>query len=203
MRAFFISKIYFIANIKFCLIFKVQLPFFRKKILTDMPEVFQYPMTYPSLWLDYYYLVTWFLSMLFLALVWAIFFRYGKFTYGVDLGCFWKTTVLVLFTTVSLGGPMYYNTKFAGEHGQDGDSIKISSDKLLSMDRKGNQKRVALSDIISIYQESITFNPPPKIFIVASKFSVKDSVFVTTNLPGYKRFVAELSKRTGVEAKLR
>ena len=35
------------------------------------------------------------------------FFRYGKFTYGVDLGCFWKTSVIVLFTTVSLGVPNY------------------------------------------------------------------------------------------------
>ncbi len=168
-----------------------------------MPEVFHYPMTHSALWLDYYYLATWSLSMLFLALVWALFYRYGKFSYGVDLGCFWKTTLLVLMTTVSLGGPMYYNTKFVGEHGQDGDSVRITDDKLLYIDRKGNEKQFALADITSISQESVTYNPPPKIFIVAGKSTVKDSLFVTTNLVEYKRFLADLSKRTGVEAKLR
>ena len=168
-----------------------------------MPEVFHYPMTYPVLWLDYYYLATWTLSMLFLGLVWAVFYRYGKFSYGVDLGCFWKTTLLVLLTTVSLGGPMYYNTRFAGEHGQDGDSIKIAGDKLLYLDRKGNEKKLALTDITAIYQEVITYNPPPKIYIVAAKPALSDSVFVTKNLPDYKRFLSDLSKRTGIEAKLR
>ena len=168
-----------------------------------MPEVFHYPMSFPALWLDYYYLATWTLSMLFLGLVWAVFYRYGKFSYGVDLGCFWKTTLLVLFTTVSLGGPMFYNTRFAGEHGQDGDSIKIAGDKLLYLDRKGNEKKLALTDITAIYQEVITYNPPPKIYIVAAKPALRDSVFVTTNLPGYKRFLSDLSKRTGIEAKLR
>jgi hypothetical protein len=168
-----------------------------------MPEVFQYPMSYPTLWLDYYFIATWSFGMLFLGLVWAVFYRYGKFTYGVDLGCFWKTTLLVLFTTVSLGGPNYYNTRFAGEHGQDGDSIKISDDTLLYLDRKGNEKKLGIADIKAIYQESITYNPPPKIFIVAVKPSLRDSLFVTTNLPGYKRFLDELSRRTGIEAKLR
>jgi hypothetical protein len=168
-----------------------------------MPEVFQYPMTYPALWMDSYYLATWVIGMLLLALGWGIFFRYGKFTYGVDLGCLWKTTVLIALTTVSLGIPNYYNTRFVGEHGQDGDSIKISSDKLLYLDRKGNEKKFNLSDITAIYQEQVTFNPPPKIFIVAGKTPVKDSLFVTRNLVGYKRFLADLSKRTGIAAKLR
>jgi len=168
-----------------------------------MPEVFHYSMTYSALWLDYYYLATWGLSMLFLALVWAVFYRYGKFTYGVDLGCFWKTSLLVLLTTVSLGGPMYYNTKFVGEHGQDGDSVRITDDQLLYIDRTGNEKQFGLADITAIYQEPVTYNPPPKIFIVAGKSSTKDSLFVTTNLLEYKRFLADLSKRTGVEAKLR
>ena len=168
-----------------------------------MPEVFHYPMSYSALWLDYYFLATWFFGMLFLALVWGFFYRYGKFSYGVDLGCFWKTGLLVILTTVSLGGPMYYNTRFAGEHGQDGDSIKISGDKLLYLDRKGSEKKLELSDITAIYQESVTYNPPPKIFIVAAKPSFRDSLFVTTNLPGYRRFLSELSKRTGIEAKLR
>ncbi len=168
-----------------------------------MPEVFHYPVAYPAWWMDSYFLLTWCLGMLFLSAGWAIFFRYGKFTYGVDLGCFWKTTLLLVLTTISLGGPNYYNTRFVGEHGQDGDAIKISSDKLLYLDRKGNEKKLNLTDITSIYQESITYNPPPKIFIVAGKAPVRDSIFVKTNLPDYRRFLSELSKKTGIEAKLR
>ncbi len=168
-----------------------------------MPEVFHYPMSYPALWLEYYFFATWLMGMLFLGLVWALFYRFGKFTYGVDLGCFWKTALLVLLTTVSLGGPMYYNTRFAGEHGQDGDSIKIASDQLLYLDRKGNEKKLPLAAITAIYQEGITYNPPPKIFIVAAKPPLRDSLFVTTNLQDYKRFLSDLSKRTGIEAKLR
>ncbi len=167
-----------------------------------MPEVFHYPTAYPAWWMDSYFLLTWCLGMLFLSVGWAIFFRYGKFTYGVDLGCFWKTTLLLVLTTISLGWPNYYNTRFVGEHGQDGDAIKISSDKLLYLDRKGNEKKISLADITSIYQESITYNPPPKIFIVAGKAPVRDSIFVKTNLPDYKRFLSDLSKKTGIEAKL-
>ncbi len=168
-----------------------------------MLEVFHYPVTYPALWMDTYYLATWLVGMLVLALGWGIFFRFGKFTYGVDLGCLWKTTVLIALTTVSLGIPNYYNTRFVGEHGQDGDSIKISGDKLLYLDRKGNEKKLNLSDITAIHQELVTYNPPPKIYIVAGKAPVKDSLFVTTNLPDYKRFLADLSKRTGIEVKRR
>ena len=111
--------------------------------------------------------------------------------------------MLLVLTTISLGGPNYYNTRFVGEHGQDGDAIKISSDKLLYLDRKGNEKKLNLTDITSIYQESITYNPPPKIFIVAGKAPVRDSIFVKTNLPDYRRFLSDLSKKTGIEAKLR
>ncbi|WP_076791287.1 hypothetical protein [Chlorobium sp. KB01] len=168
-----------------------------------MPEVFNYPVTYPSWWMDYYYLFTWAFGMLLLALGWAVFFRYGKFTYGVDLGCLWKSIVLVLMTTVSLGVPNYYNTRFVGEHGQDGDSVKLSSGQLLYLDRKGVEKQLKLADVTAIYQESITYNPPPKIYIVAAKTAVRDSLFITTNLPGYKRLISELSQRTGVPAKLR
>ncbi|MEI6756470.1 MAG: hypothetical protein FDX18_06190 [Chlorobium sp.] len=168
-----------------------------------MPEVFNYPMTYPAWWMDYYFYITWFLSMSFFSLGWAIFYRYGRFTYAINLGCFWKTSLLLLLTTVSLGAPSYYNTRFDGEHGKDGDSIKITADKLLYLDRKGNEKQLPLAHVISIYQEIVTYNPPPKIYIVAAKASVRDSVFVTTALPGYKRFLSDLSTRTGVAAKLR
>ncbi len=168
-----------------------------------MPEVFSYPMPYPAMWMDYYFYATWFLGMFFLATGWALFFLYGKFSYGVDLGCLWKTTLLIMMTTVALGGPMYYNTKFDGEHGRDGDSIKISADRLDYRDRKGNEKSYPLADIKAIHQELITYNPPPKIFVVLENSKGRDSLFVTKNLPGYKGFIAALSKRTGIEAKLR
>jgi|GEM_PF-157250 len=187
-----------------------------------MPEVFRYPMTFPSLWLDYYYIATWTLGMLFLCVAWAVFYRYGKFTYAVNLGCFWKIALLLVMTTISLGAPQYYNTRFDGEYGQDGDSIKISGDKLFYLDRydssrnllqdipdfifgidRGKVLKINLSEITAIHQESVTYNPPPKIYIVAGKSSVMDSLFVTRNLPGYKRFLSELSRKTGIEPKLR
>ena len=138
-----------------------------------MPEVFHYPASYPALWLDYYFLATWVLGMLFLGLVWAIFYRFGKFTYGVDLGCFWKTGLLVLLTTVSLGGPMYYNTRFAGEHGQDGDSIKIAGDQLLYLDRKGNEKRCRLLLLLPfIRRASLTIHRRKSLLLPQNLHSV-------------------------------
>ncbi|MBN1278397.1 MAG: hypothetical protein K9I59_09900 [Chlorobium sp.] len=166
-----------------------------------MPEVFQYPTIYPSWWMDSYFTVTWVLGMLFLAAGWAFFFRYGKFSYGVDLGCLWKTTLLIILTTIALGGPNYYNTRFVGEHGQDGDSIKIDGEELRYMDRRGNEKKISIDDITAIYQEQITYNPPPKIYIVAGKGKEKDSLFVTRNLGGFETFLISLSTRTGIPVK--
>lgn len=168
-----------------------------------MPDQFSYPLTYSSFWMDNYYMVTWAGGMLFLAVVWAVFFRYGKFTYGVDLGCFTKTILLVLLTTVSLGFPQYYNTRFAGEHGQDGTTVQIDGSTLRMIDRNGVKKEIPLQQIKVVSQEEITYNPPPKIHIVAEHGSIRDSVFITTNLPDYKRFLSTLSSRTGIEAKLR
>ncbi|MGB0130816.1 hypothetical protein [Chlorobium sp.] len=166
-----------------------------------MPEVFHYPMTYPSWWMDSYFTVTWVLGMLFLAAGWAVFFRYGKFTYGVDLGCLWKTTLLIILTTIALGAPNYYNTRFVGEHGQDGDSVRIAGEEVLYLDRRGNEKKLKLQDITAIYQEPITYNPPPKIFVVAGKARVKDSLFVTRNLQDFEAFLTALSGKTGVPVK--
>lgn len=166
-----------------------------------MSDVFHYPMTYPAWWMDSYYMVTWLLGMLFLALGWAIFFRYGKFSYGIDLGCLWKTILLIVLTTVAFGVPNYYNTKFVGEHGQDGDSVKIADGELLYLDRKGNTRTLSLADITAIYQEPVTYNPPPKIFIVADKNGLKDSLYVTRNLEGFETFLALLSRKTGVSVK--
>lgn len=164
-----------------------------------MPEVFHYPVTYPSWWMDFYYIVTWSLGMLFLATGWAVFFRYGKFSYGVDLGCLWKTTLLIVLTTIALGAPNYYNTRFVGEHGQDGDSVRIAGGELLYLDRKGNEKKLQLKEITAIYQEPVTYNPPPKIYIVVGKS--KDSLFVTKNLSDFEVFLNVLSQTTGIPVK--
>jgi hypothetical protein len=166
-----------------------------------MPEVFRYPMIYPSWWMDSYYVVTWMLGMLFLGTGWAIFFRYGKFSYGVDLGCLWKTTLLIILTTIALGGPNYYNTRFVGEHGQDGDSVRITDKELSYLDRKGNERKLPLGQISAIYQEPVTYNPPPKIFIVAGKGALRDSIFVTKNLQGFESFLSSLSVKTGIQVK--
>jgi len=168
-----------------------------------MPEVFQYPMISPGWLIDYFDLLAWCIGAVFLSGVWVLFFRYGKFSYGIDLGCLWKTTVMILITTASIGTQRYLSVNFQAKHGQDGDSIKISSDKLLYRDRKGNEKQFKLADITTIYQEPITYNPPAKIYIVAAKASLKDSLFITKNLPGYQRLLSDLSMETGVTVKLR
>lgn len=167
-----------------------------------MTEVFHFPTAYPGWWLDTYFYGTWLLSMLVLAIGWAVFFRYGKFTYAINLGCFWKTSVMLLLFVVTLGGPQYYNTRFLAEHGQDGDSVKLTDEEFRYLDRKGAEIVYPLAEVTAIYQEEVTYNPPPKVFIVASVDGVRDSVFVTKNLEGYERFLEELSLRTGIEAKL-
>ncbi|NTU92781.1 MAG: hypothetical protein HGB29_03440 [Chlorobiaceae bacterium] len=169
-----------------------------------MSELFQYPMPFPGWWLDYYYYVTWSLSMLFLAAGWAVFYRYGKFSYGVDFGCLWKTTLLVAMTTVALGVPQYYNTRFSAEHGNDGDSVRLAQDRVEYRFRNGVRKQFLYKDIVSIYQEPVTYNPPAKVFIVAHNAGLRDSLFVTegvSGLPRSGRLLEELGARTGLAVK--
>lgn len=169
-----------------------------------MTELFQYPAAFPGWWLDNYYYFTWTLAMLFLASGWAIFYRFGKFTYGVDFGCLWKTTLLVVMTTIALGVPQYYNTRFSAEHGNDGDTVALSADRIEYRFRNGQKKMFLLKDIVSIYQEPVTYNPPPKIFIVASNAGMRDSISVTqgkSGLPDAERLLSELASRTGQTVK--
>ncbi|MBF0585525.1 hypothetical protein INT08_03835 [Prosthecochloris sp. N3] len=163
-----------------------------------MQQVFEYPMTYPAWWLDYYYLFTWLLAMMVLAAGWAFFFRFGKFSYGIDLGCLWKSTLLLVLTTVSLGAPNYYNTRFLAEHGQEGDRVVLTDGNVVYEDRNGRDTAFRPEDIVRIYQEEMTFNPPPKIFIVARTGGARDSVFVTENLSEYQQLLDELSEVTGI-----
>lgn len=169
-----------------------------------MTDLFQYPMSLPDWWLDNYYYVTWFLSMLFLGGGWALFYRYGKFSYSVDFGCLWKTTLMILVTTIALGGPQFYNTRFSAEHGPDGDSYRLGPDRIEYTSRDGDKKMFLYKDIVSIYQESVTYNPPPQVFIVANNAGLRDSITVTdgkNGLPGVDKMLSELSKRSGVTVK--
>ncbi len=164
------------------------------------------PMTSPAWLIDYYYYMTWAGCLLFFCIGWAIFYRYGKFTYAVNLGCFWKTLVMVMLTTVSIGVPNYLNIKFDGEHSEESEFIELSANKVILHDRNGHVKQqLSLDRITSVYQEIITLNQyaAPKIYIVAAKPPVRDSLFITTKLRDYKRFLSELSLRTGVAVKLR
>lgn len=166
-----------------------------------MSELFQYPMPFPGWWVDYYFYATWTLAMLFLAAGWAVFYRYGKFTYGVDFGCLWKTAIMIVTTTIALGGPQYYNTRFSAEHGNDGDALLLGADRIEYRFRNGEKKRFLYKDIVSIHQEQVTYNPPPKIFIVARNAGLRDSLYVTqgeNGLPGVDRLLTELAARTGL-----
>ncbi len=163
-----------------------------------MQQVFQYPMTYPEWWLDNFYFFTWFLGLSILAVTWAIFFRFGKFSYGIDFGCLWKSTLLLVFTTISFAIPQAYNTRFIAEHGQEGDVITLDAQSISYNYRKGEGKKFIFRDIVRIYKEPVTFNPPPKYFVVTENAGTRDSVFVTKNLPGFEKMLGELSNRTNV-----
>lgn len=169
-----------------------------------MTDLFQYPMSFPGWWLDNYFYVTWFLAMLFLGAGWALFYLKGKFSYGVDFGCLWKTTLMIIITTIALGAPQYYNTRFSAEHGHDGDSYRLGPDRIEYTSRDGDKKMFLYKDIVSIYQEQITYNPPPQVFIVAENAGMRDSITVTdgkNGLPGAGKMLSELSKRSGVSVK--
>lgn len=163
-----------------------------------MQQVFQYPLTYPEWWLDNYYFFSWLLGMLLLAVGWSFFFKYGKFSYGIDLGCLWKSTLLLLLTTLALGTPNYYNTRFIAEHGQEGDVITIDTENLSYNYRKGTDKTFSIKDIVRIYREPVTFNPPPRFFVVAQTGQTRDSIFVTKNLPNYEKMLSKLSELANV-----
>ncbi len=167
-----------------------------------MAEVFHYPMPYPALWLDYYYYVTWFLSMLLLALGWGLFFPFRPLHLCNQSGVFLENRDDACALCCYPWGPMYYNTRFAAEHGEDGASVKIDGSTLSYLDRTGTEKSFLLTEITAVRQESITYNPPAKIFIVASRNSLSDSLFVTRKLVGFDRFIELLSEGTGLRAKL-
>jgi hypothetical protein len=166
-----------------------------------MPEVFHYPALYPGWFIDYFDYLTWCLIVVFLSVVWVVFFRFGKFSYGVDLGCLWKSAVMIIITTAAIGTQRFISVKFAAEHEQDGDSLRITAGELLYKDRNGLERKLPLNEITAIYQETVTYNPPPKIYIVTGKGPARDSLFVTENLQGLESFLSLLSSKTGISVK--
>jgi hypothetical protein len=162
-----------------------------------MNEVFSYPMTQSELLLNHYATISWTLGMLALGTVWGIFFRYGNFKYGIDLGCLFKTALIIISTTLALGLPLMYNTKFFAQHGHEGDKLTLSNDALLYESRQGKQKTIKYAEIQRIYKEPVTFNPPKTYYIVALVDSLRvDSLGVKETLPNFDQFLQKLSEKS-------
>lgn len=164
-----------------------------------MAEVFQYPMEFPGWFIDYFDFLTWCIGVVVLAGLWVFFFRYGKFSYGIDLGCLWKSTLIILITTAVIGVKQVVSVKFLAEHAQDGDVITLDEKKLSYNDRNGKDKVLDLQNIVRIYREPVTFNPPPRYYVVAETGGTRDSVFVTENLPNYEKLLSRLTNLANVQ----
>ncbi|ACF13099.1 conserved hypothetical protein [Chloroherpeton thalassium ATCC 35110] len=164
-----------------------------------MSEVYSYPITYPEFWLGSYAFFSWALGMFVLAAAWAVFFRFGQFKYGIDMGCLVKTALILFFTMISLGLPMQYNIKFQAEHAHEGDMITLTDKTLEYVFREGGKKLFKLDDIFQIYQEPITYNPPIKYIVKAKTESGIDSIFVRKNLPDFRSFMKKLTEKTGLK----
>lgn len=162
-----------------------------------MNEVFAYPQTQPSFWLENYATITWMLSMVFLAATWALFFRYGNFKYGIDIGCLVKTVLIIAATTVSFGFPMMYNTKFYAEHGHEGDKIVLSDEEVIYETRNGKRKSLKYSEIQRIYREPLTYNPPKSYHIIGLIDSIRvDSISIRENLPDFEKVLQRIAEKT-------
>lgn len=162
-----------------------------------MNEAFSYPITQSEFLLDNYYILTWAGGMTALGAAWAIFFRYGNFKYGVDLGCLFKTLVIMAITMLAIGVPNYLNVRYYAKHGHEGDKIILTSERVTYERRDGSRKSFALSEIQKIYKEPITFNPPPTYFVVAVIDSIKvDSFAVREDLPRFQEFLSALTSAT-------
>jgi hypothetical protein len=162
-----------------------------------MNEVFAYPQTQPTLWLENYATITWLLSMLILATAWALFFRYGNFKYGIDIGCLVKTVLIIGATTLAFGFPMMYNTKFYAEHAHEGDKVILRDDEIVYETRSGKRKALKYSEIQRIYREPLTYNPPKSYHIIGLIDSIRvDSISVKENLPNFEKFLQQLSEKT-------
>jgi hypothetical protein len=165
-----------------------------------MTDVFTYPQTVSDFWLENHTWVSWSLGMLMLTVLWGIFFRFGKFNYGIDLGCIVKTGLIIFGTALCFGFPNVYNIKFAAEHSFEGDKLILTDSAFVYKKYNDGEKTFPLKKIIRIKQEDITFNPPVRYFVVAeTDSSRRDSVAVAKASTTVMDFLEKLSARTGVE----
>ncbi|NTV46705.1 MAG: hypothetical protein HGB11_09380 [Chlorobiales bacterium] len=164
-----------------------------------MSEVYSYPITHSEFWLNNYAFISWTLGMILLSIAWAIFFRFGNFKYGIDLGCLVKTLLILVSTMFAFGLPMQYNIRFDAEFGQEGDKITLTDSKLVYQSRGGQEKALALKDVKKIYQEPITYNPPVKYFIVAETPEKRDSITVKRSLPDFDKFMQKVTELTQIK----
>lgn len=163
-----------------------------------MNEVFSYPVTQSNFLLENYYILTWTGGMLVLGAAWAIFFRYGNFKYGIDLGCLFKTLIIMAATTLALGIPNALNVKYYAMHGHEGDKIILTSERVTYQYRNGGAKSFLLSEVKKFYREPMTFNPPPTYFVVAIIDSIKvDSFAVREDLPRFELLKTALNNAIG------
>ena len=169
-----------------------------------MTDLFTYPMSFPGWFIDYYDFFTWCLILVVLSGIWVVFFRFGKFSYGLDFGCVWKSALMIIATTICIGSQRILTVKFEAKHGHDGDVVRLADDRIEYRNRNGEKKMFLLKDIVSIYQEQVTYNPPPKIFIVAKNAGLRDSINVTEGqygLPNADKLLSALSAKTGLPVK--
>ncbi len=160
-----------------------------------MNEVFSYPVTQSNFLLENYYILTWTVGMLLLGAAWAIFFRYGNFKYGIDLGCVFKTLIIMVATMLAIGIPNYLNVKYYAQHGHEGDKITLTNERVTYQYRNGQAKSFLLSEVKKFYKEPMTFNPPSTYFVVAIVDSIKvDSFAVREDLPRFEVFKTLLSR---------
>ncbi len=163
-----------------------------------MTEVFSYPITQPEFLLENYYVLTWTGGMLILGAAWAIFFRFGNFKYGLDLGCLFKTLIIMVVTMFAIGIPNQLNVRYYARHGHEGDKITLTNERITYEYRNGKSKSFALSEVKKFYKEPITFNPPATYYVVAIIDSIRiDSFAVREDLPRFEVLKTTLSKVIG------
>jgi hypothetical protein len=163
-----------------------------------MSDVFSYPVTQSNFLLENYYILTWTGGMLLLGGAWAIFFRFGNFKYGIDLGCLFKTLVIMAATMLAVGVPNYLNVKYYAKHGHEGDKIMLTSERVTYQYRNGEAKSFSLSEVRRFYREPMTFNPPTTYFVVAIVDSIKvDSFAVREDLPRFEVFKKSINNVIG------
>jgi hypothetical protein len=161
-----------------------------------MNEVFSYPITQSSFILNNYFILTWVAGLLALGLGWGLLFRFGNFSYGIDPGCLFKTTLILFYTMFCFGIPNYINVKFKAKHEHEGDKIMLTDSTLSYQTRSGSTKTFKLSEIYSVYKDPVTFNPPAAYYVTTLIDSLKvDSLMIKEDLPNLNQLFTSLNNK--------